>query len=162
MSATATEVYSLLIPLSESRLLVPRACVAEVIAYQLPTPMENAPAWYRGSINWNGRSVPLVSFEGACGLAVPPPSGRARIVVFLALGGQLEGGCQAIISQGFPQLVRVSEAVVRPDHSRTLSERAPVLCQVRMLNETPLVPDLERLEAMIAEETNVRAEPELG
>jgi hypothetical protein len=31
-----------------------------------------------------------------------------------------------------------------------------------MLNETPLVPDLERLEAMIAEETNVRAEAELG
>jgi hypothetical protein len=28
-----------------------------------------------------------------------------------------------------------------------------VICQVRMLNETPLVPDIERLEEMIAEET---------
>jgi chemosensory pili system protein ChpC len=32
-----------------------------------------------------------------------------------------------------------------------------VICQVRMVNETPLVPDLERLEEMIAEETRVAA-----
>jgi hypothetical protein len=30
----------------------------------------------------------------------------------------------------------------------------PVLCQVRMINETPLVPDLERLEQLIGEETS--------
>jgi hypothetical protein len=30
-----------------------------------------------------------------------------------------------------------------------------VICQVRMVNETPLVPDLERLEEMIADETRV-------
>jgi hypothetical protein len=29
----------------------------------------------------------------------------------------------------------------------------PVLCQVRMINETPLVPDLERLEEIISQET---------
>jgi hypothetical protein len=29
----------------------------------------------------------------------------------------------------------------------------PVLCQVRMINETPLIPDLERLEEIIAQET---------
>jgi chemosensory pili system protein ChpC len=162
MSEASGEVYSLLIPLAEARLLLPRACVAEVIGYQNPTPMENAPSWYRGLVNWNARPVPLVSFEGACGLSIPAPSGRARIVVFHALGGRLDGGYLAIVSQGFPQLVRVSSAVVRPDHSRTFSERAPVLCQVRMLNEAPLVPDLERLEIMIAEETNVRMEPELG
>jgi chemosensory pili system protein ChpC len=34
------------------------------------------------------------------------------------------------------------------------SERAPVICQVRMVNETPLVPDIERLEDMIADETH--------
>ncbi len=57
------------------------------------------------------------------------------------------------MSQGFPQLVRVSSDVVRPDNSKVFAERAPVICQVRMLNEAPLVPDIERLEQMIAEET---------
>jgi hypothetical protein len=50
--------------------------------------------------------------------------------------------------------VRVSSDVVRPDNSKVFAERTPVICQVRMLNEAPLVPDIERLEVMIAEETH--------
>ena len=53
------------------------------------------------------------------------------------------------------QLVRVNADVVRPDPTRSFPERSPVICQVRMINETPLIPDLERLEQMIAEETSV-------
>jgi hypothetical protein len=29
-----------------------------------------------------------------------------------------------------------------------------VLCQLHMLNESPLVPDLDRLEVMVAQETS--------
>jgi hypothetical protein len=36
-------------------------------------------------------------------------------------------------------------------------ERSPIICQVRMVNEAPLVPDLERLEDMIADETHITA-----
>lgn len=155
MSERIAEVYSLLVPLVEGRLLVPRACVAEVIGFQTPSMMMGAPPWYLGLVGWNGRNVPLVSFEGACGHNIPPPSGRSRIVVFHALNGAIEAGYLAIVSQGFPQLVRVSNDVVRPDNTHSFPERSPVLCQLRMLNETPLVPDLERLEAMVAEETSV-------
>jgi chemosensory pili system protein ChpC len=162
MTERIAEVYSLLIPLADSRLLVPRACVAEVIGYQMPAAMENAPPWYLGVVNWNARTVPLVSFEGASGLMVPPASGRSRIVVFHALAGKAESGFIGIVSQGFPQLVRVSNDVVRPDNSRSFADRVPVLCQVRMLNETPLIPDLERLESMIAEETSVMPERDTG
>jgi chemosensory pili system protein ChpC len=162
MSERIAEVYSLLIPLAESRLLVPRACVAEVVGYQVPAPMEGAPPWYLGLVNWNARSLPLVSFEGACGLTIPPAGGRSRVVVFHALGGHIEVGYFGIVSQGFPQLVRVSNDVVRPDNSRSFPERVPVLCQVRMLNETPLLPDLERLELMIADETSVIPERDAG
>jgi len=162
MTERIAEVYSLLIPLADARLLVPRACVAEVIGYHTPSPMERAPPWYLGLVNWSARNLPLVSFEGACGLAIPPPSGRSRVVVFHALSGRVESGYIAIVSQGFPQLVRVSNDVVRPDNSRSFPERSPVLCQVRMLNETPLIPDLARLEAMIAEETSVLPERDAG
>src|ERR1039457_3333395 len=75
MSERIAEVYSLLIPLADARLLVPRACVAEVVGYQNPAPMDGAPPWYLGLVNWNARSVPLVSFECACGLPVPPTGG---------------------------------------------------------------------------------------
>ena len=157
MAERVAEVYSLLIPLADARLLVPRACVAEVIGYQAPVPADNAPPWYLGLVNWNARALPLVSFEGACGLMIPLTNNRSRIVVFHALAGRAESHYIAIVSQGFPQLVRVSSDVVRPDNSRVFADRMPVICQVRMVNETPLVPDLERLEEMIAEETSIGA-----
>src|SRR5487761_830112 len=150
MSERVQEIYSLLVPLAEGRLIVPRACVAEVVGFQVPSEMTGAPPWYIGTVPWSGKAVPLVSFEGACGQPIPVPSGRTRVVVFHCLGERLDGGNFAIVSQGFPD-------VVRPDNSRVFAERAPVICQVRMVNETPLVPDLERLEEMIADETRVAA-----
>jgi len=155
VSELREELYSLLVPLVGERLLVPRACVAEVIGYQTPADMTNAPPWYAGLVTWGGRSVPVVAFEGALGAALPIVSGRTRIVVFHAPGGKIQSGYFGMLTQGFPQLVRVNADVIRPDPSRSFAERSPVLCQVRMVNETPLIPDLQRLEEMIAEETSV-------
>jgi chemosensory pili system protein ChpC len=153
MHAAADEIYCLLVPLADERLLVPRACVTEVINYQAPTPMEGAPAWYLGTVAWGGRRVPLVSFEAACGRNPPRTSGRTRIVVMQGITGETAAGHFAVLTQGFPQLVRLNCDVVHADDSRTFGERSPVICQVRMVNEYPLVPDFERIERMIGEET---------
>ena len=155
MSELRDELYSLLIPLAGERLIVPRACVAEVIGYQAPAEMTNAPPWYAGLVSWSGRSVPVVSFEGAFGQTLPVISSRTRIVIFNASGSTLQSGYFGILTQGFPQLVRVNAEVLRPDPTRSFPERSPIICQVHMVNETPLIPDLERLEQMIAEETSV-------
>jgi chemosensory pili system protein ChpC len=158
MSQTdSEEFYGLLVPLAEERLIVPRACVAEVIAWQEPVPMEGAPAWYAGTIGWNGRTVPVISYEGTLGRTIPRPSGRTRIVIVHCLGSRLQAGSFGILTQGFPQLVRLNEDVVKPDLTRSFPERSPVLCGLRMVNETPLVPDLEYLESLIADETSVAA-----
>ena len=152
-----SELYSLLIPLLGERLIVPRACVAEVISYQAPEEMAGAPAWYLGTISWNGRNVPVVSFEGACGQALPAAERPHAHRGVLLPGAEAAVGLLRRATQGFPQLVRVNADVVKADSSRTFNERMPVLCQVRMINETPLIPDLERLEEMISEETSVAA-----
>jgi chemosensory pili system protein ChpC len=149
----AHELYSLLVPLAHERLIVPRACVAEVVTWQAPEKMEGAPPWYLGTIHWSGRAVPVISFEAACGQSLPNPGTRTRIVIFVALSNQIAGGYFGVITQGFPQLVRVNGDVVKHDPSRAFPERGPILCQVRMLNESPLIPDFECLEQMISEET---------
>ncbi len=155
MNEQSTEIYSLLIPLSGGRLLVPRACVAEIAGYQTPMLMPGAPPWYLGLVLWNSRQVPLASFEGLCADAIPEVSTRSRIVLFHALGERLEGGVFGIVAQGFPQLVRVGADVIRPDSGYAVPEGHPVLCRVRMMNETPRIPDLARLEMQIADETSV-------
>ena len=90
--AVAEEFYGLLVPLADERLIVPRSCVAEVVAWQEPTPMAGAPSWYVGTVAWSGRTVPVVSFEGTLGRAIPETSGRTRIVVVHCLGSRLWPG----------------------------------------------------------------------
>lgn len=153
MTAAADELYSLLVPLSGERLIVPRACVAEVVRYSVPEQEAGAQSWMLGTVNWNGRALPLVSFESTLGKEVPAATGRTRIVVFVASTGQLKTGYFGALTQGFPQLVRVNRDVLQLDSTDGWPKGAPVLCRVKMINEFPLIPDLERLEAMLARES---------
>ena len=154
MTNEQTELYSLLIPLQGERLLVPRACVAEVIAFVAPELAETdrtLPAWFLGYITWNDRRLPVASFEAMSGDEAKRRPGRTRIVVFNTLGDAFEGGYYGIITQGFPQLVRVNADVLTAETEKGWADGQPVICRARMINEFPLIPDMERLEAMFAE-----------
>jgi len=153
VSSETEELYSLLIPLAEDRLIVPRACVAEVVRFTAPEHEAGAHTWMMGSVNWNGRSLPVASFEGALGKDVPVTTGRTRIVVFYATTGELKTGHFGVLTQGFPQLVRVNDGVLQLHTAEGWPKDAPVLCRVKMINEFPLIPDLEKLEAMLARES---------
>ena len=152
MSAETEELYSLLIPLAEDRLIVPRACVAEVVRFTAPEKEAGAHDWMMGVVTWNGRQLPVVSFEGALGKEKPAATGRTRIVVFYSSTGQLKSGYFGVLTQGFPQLVRLNEDVLQLHTTDGWPQDAPVLCRVKMINEFPLIPDLEKLEAMLARE----------
>jgi chemosensory pili system protein ChpC len=153
MQDRPAEIYGLMVPLEKEQLLVPRGCVAEVVGYQTPQEMTGAPPWHLGVINWNGRKVPMVSFEGCCGEDVAPPSQRSRVVVLNAVSEQVQAGYIAILSQGFPQLVRISPEFVKLNAGRDFADDIPVICQIQLLDESPVVPDLDRLETMVARET---------
>jgi chemosensory pili system protein ChpC len=152
MNTEHRELYSLLIPLKHERLLVPRMCVAEVIGFAEPKAVVDdvLPDWFLGNMDWRGRQLPVVSFDGATANDPTVKRGRTRIVVFHALTGQLKVGHYGMLTQGFPQLVRVNRDVLTLDSTHPLPEEQPVLCRVRMIHEFPLIPDVERLESMIA------------
>ena len=153
MSSESEELYSLLVPLADERLIIPRACVAEVVRFSAPEKEVGSHEWMMGTVSWNGRSLPVVSFEGMLGKDKPVATGRTRIVVFYAGSGQLKSGYFGVLTQGFPQLVRVNEDVLQLHTTDGWPAEAPVLCRVKMINEFPLIPDLERLEAMLARES---------
>ena len=153
MSAADQELYSLLIPLVEERLIVPRACVAEVVRYTPPAHRDGQQNWMLGTVTWNGRELPIVAFEGTIGRDIPAPTGRTRVVVFHGSTGRVRSGFFGVLTQGFPQLVRVNEEVLKLDSTEGWPEEAPVLCRVKMINEFPLIPNLERLETMVAAES---------
>jgi chemosensory pili system protein ChpC len=149
MEAQVEELYSLLIPLNQGRLIVPRACVAEVVRYTEPKEKIDGPAWFRGRMSWNKVQVPTVNFEELCGLPSTRPGGRTRVAIFNCLSDVLETGFFGVLTEGFPQLVRVNRHVMELDDKHAWPEEGPVICQIRMINEYPLVPDIEKLESMI-------------
>ena len=58
-------VRSQIITLNGFNLVLPNTCIAEVINYIEPTPVEDAPEWFLGNILWRGITIPIVSFEEA-------------------------------------------------------------------------------------------------
>jgi chemosensory pili system protein ChpC len=153
VTSAAEELYSLLVPLADDRLIVPRACVAEVVRFSKPVQEAGARDWMLGLVNWNGRQLPVVSFEGVIGKEVPVATGRTRIVVFTSSTGRLKSGYFGVITQGFPQLVRVNRDVLKLDTTADWPEGAPIHCRVKMINEFPLIPNFELLEDMLITET---------
>jgi chemosensory pili system protein ChpC len=158
MTAASDELYSLLVPLNQERLILPRACVAEVVRYAPLRGDETAPAWFKGVIAWNGRQVPVISFEELAGLTPAEPGGRTRVAIVNAIGGKLSGGFFGVLTEGFPQLLRVNREVVQPAARQAWPENGPVICQIRMINEYPLIPDLEVIEDLIQEALGPREE----
>jgi chemosensory pili system protein ChpC len=146
-----TELYSLLIPLRSERLLVPRMCVAEVIPFT-DTDREDiagAPSWLIGSVDWNGRRLPVVSFDtaqSAESVIARRRGNRSRVVVFHAISDQMKLRHYGVLTQGFPQLVRVNRDVITLDPEGEVPDGQPILCRVRMIHEFPLIPDLEAIE----------------
>jgi chemosensory pili system protein ChpC len=151
MALVGEELYSLLVPLWDDRLIVPRSCIAEVVRYAPTADANGSEEWLRDTIVWREREVPVLSLEAMLGKAVPKVSGRTRVVVFNPLSGD---SCPAygILAQGFPQMVRVNSEVVQPDRDYRVVEGSPVICRISLLNEYALIPDLEMLESLLMEQ----------
>jgi chemosensory pili system protein ChpC len=120
-----------------------------VIRYAAPDRPASAPGWCRGFVAWNNLRVPVISFEELCGREAGEPGGRTRIAILHAISGRLESGYYGILCQGFPQLVRVNREVMTPDERQAWPADGPVVCQLRMINEYPLIPDLEKVEELL-------------
>lgn len=149
------ELYSLLIPLRNERILVPRMCVAEVIAFADTEKREDAalPEWLLGTVDWNGRRVPVITLDAAGEEEESHGSrrgSRSRIVIFHALGTGLKPAFYGVLTQGFPQLVRVNRDVLTKDNDEPPPGQ-PMLCRVRMIHEFPLIPDLETIEQRLVD-----------
>jgi chemosensory pili system protein ChpC len=152
VSKENNELYALLIPLKSERRVVPGMCGAEGIAFAEAgrDRRDEHPDWFLGTIEWNGQRLPVVSFDDPHEER-RAKRGRARVVVFHGITPEFKGGYYGLLTQGFPQLVRVNPDVLGVDTEQPLPLRQPVLCRARMIHEYPLIPDVERIERMIAE-----------
>jgi chemosensory pili system protein ChpC len=149
MTTPQRDIRGVLITVSQGRLLLPNASVAEVITFSDPEPVQNAPAWMLGQIRWRGWRLPLLSFSRFAGWSEEEGQIGAKVVVLKALGGNPKLPYFAVLSQGFPRLVTVSSAAL----AETARDRLPagIHSMVTLNDDVAAVPDLVGLEKLIDE-----------
>lgn len=140
-SARLTSLTGLLLPLSDRYLLLPNVAVAELIDYQDCHADPDAPPWYLGNIVWRDLSLPLLSFEAACG-GRTKVGGRARIVVLNALGGHPGLRYMALLIQSIPRSCKVDNQLSYVDIPLARLE----LAAVQVGDTQARIPDLPGLE----------------
>ena len=144
------EMRGLLLPLGERSLVLPNAAVAELVGFQEPKAEPGAADFLLGTIQWRGRSIPVVSFNAALG--GDPVHGRGqrlRIAVLNTLNGNKELPYIGLLTLGISRLIRVSAENLTPDPSGVVDSDL-VLESLTIGNQPAWIPNLDRLEELVS------------
>lgn len=137
-----SHIYSVLITLAQTNLILPNAAVAEVLGQEvIKSPPAGAPPWMIGQTQWQLEDVPIVSIEGMLGEEIPPMHRRCRVVV---LHAPLQAAALAVVAQAYPLIVTLNEIALQP---RALEDGQAelMLSRVQVANRSALIPDLDAL-----------------
>ena len=145
------DIRGVLIQVAGARLLLPNATIAEVLSFADPEPIADAPDWLLGRIRWRGWQLPLVAFSRLAGIADEKGGLGSKVIVLKALGGDPKAPFFAVLTQGFPRLVTVSESALVTEQSERSLLPNGVHARVMLNEDDALVPDLELVERMIGE-----------
>lgn len=148
--ATEQEVRSLLVPLANSRLLLPSAVVAEVAGFTPPSSREDAPEHVLGTIPWRQRALPVVCMETLVENQQPDNFGpRARIIVLYGLDSAERLPFYGIMAHGIPRAYMAGRSNITAE---PLAEEDPAFLPVSLDNEgDAFLPNLDSLQASLVE-----------
>jgi chemosensory pili system protein ChpC len=150
MGELPREIRGVMVPVTEGRILLPNATVAEVISYAQPERVANAPAWLLGRLTWRGWRLPLFSFPMLTGRMQDESRSNARVAVLKAIGGNAGIPFLALLAQGFPRLTTVTQELLIPTADE--SPHAPgIRAEVLVRDDRAIIPDLDVIEQMVAE-----------
>ena len=145
------DVYAVLVSLAADTLLLPNAAVAEVISADLmEPPPPGAPAWLAGQVTYNNRRLSVVRSETLNGSGSGTDSRRTRLAVMQPITSSLRTGQYAIVCQGYPHLVTLNRTALRKEELVSGDNEDMVLTRVSIANTNALIPNLEKLEQILA------------
>ena len=145
------DVYAVLVSLAADTLLLPNAAVAEVIsADNIDPPSPGSPPWLAGQVTYNNRRLSVVRFETLNGSSGAGDNRRTRLAVMQPITSSLRTGQYAIVCQGYPHLVTLNRTALRKEELVSGDNEDMVLTRVSIANTNALIPNLEKLEQILA------------
>jgi chemosensory pili system protein ChpC len=142
------EVHCMLIPAEDELLLLPTSVMAEVVDFQVPRAMENAPGWLLGEIEWDNRQVPVFSFSALInGRDVGEMPRKPKIMVLKSLADSARVPYIGIVLSGLPSpvTVKADELQETGDERKSLG----VFRRVSLGDNHAIVPDIDRLTHLV-------------
>ena len=104
MSAVIKDpVHALELPNYTMPLLLPSACMAEVVALTKLARVPHAPPWFLGVLGWRLRPVPVISYDILATGEGSAPGPRSRVVVCYPLPGREPWEFLGILASSEPQ-----------------------------------------------------------
>ncbi len=148
MSERDNTVSSLLVPLQQRPLLLPAACVVEVIDFVRPQNSFPEIDWVLGATRWRGLDIQVVSFELLGQSQFTEFSATNRIMIVRRTTEACSEPFYGLVTQGMPKPVELHPDDLKlRETSHTPSEKMQVL--FRDLPTT--LPDLAFLEERLSE-----------
>ena len=140
--------HCMLVPADTETLLLPTSVMAEVIDFQPPRPVMDAPPWLLGQADWENRQVPVFSFAALINAAEPAePGKRSKIMILKSLTDSTRVPYLGLLMSGLPRPVQVRENELKEtgDEKKSLG----VFSRVRFEEEDAIIPDLYRLAHLV-------------
>lgn len=128
------------------KMLIPNACVAEVIEPTNIEPLLGAPEWFGGMLKWREQDVPVVVFEKVMNIAASKPQKYRRVLI---LNTPNNKGCSPFIAlgcQSIPSLNIIDESRVTIADKK--SEQAT---HIKLDGENYIIPKISFLENKVSE-----------
>jgi chemosensory pili system protein ChpC len=145
-------IHCMLAPTEEDTLLLPTSVLAEVVDFEQPSPMAEAPPWLIGQIEWEKRQVPVFSFFALINGGDPGEvSSRSKIMVIKSLSESSRVPYLGVLLSELPRMIHVKEFDMEQtgDKSKSLG----VFSRITLDGQDAIVPDLDRLTHLITHAT---------
>ena len=145
---SAEQVKCVILNISEDKLMLPNAAIAEIVPIQNIINVANKPAWMLGYLDWRGNSVPLVAFETLGGVRMPSlASGNVKAAVLYSISADKQFPFMSILVQGTPKVIDVAPSDIMSNKEEI---HHPAIEQKVMIYEDDAsIVDLEKLEQLI-------------
>lgn len=145
---TNQTIHCTLAPSGSTSIVLPTSTIAEITDYEPPAPLENAPEWLLGQVEWEDWQVPVISY-GALVDGEEPESatGRSRIMVLKSLSNTARVPYIGVLVRQIPRLTKLNESDLEVTEQQETSPS--VHCTVNISGQPAVVPDLDRLAQLV-------------
>ncbi len=146
MSAKASEVRGVMVPITDGNIVLPNSCVQEVITYSEPERFDNPSEWLLGSILWQGWQVPVIAYANLIGLSGPEATDGSRIMIIKSLLDSRRLPYIGILVRALPKLVAITADILIEQTGR---QSLGVYAHVSVDDQNAVIPDLDRLSQLV-------------